>query len=89
MPRSWNKQNKKQNKNAFYHFIFLSQYAYIIGLFLVLRVKKGFDKMRGEAMIATVTAAPETCALYLGSEMWGTGASEGTKLEVGRVDESF
>ncbi|CAM9748608.1 unnamed protein product [Ascophyllum nodosum] len=43
---------------------------------------EGFDKMRGEAMIATVTAAPETCALYLGSEMWGTGASEGTKLEI-------
>lgn len=34
------------------------------------------------AMVATVAAAPETCALYLGSEVWGTGATEGTKLEV-------
>lgn len=33
-------------------------------------------------MVATTAAAPETCALYLGSEVWGTGASEGTKLLV-------
>lgn len=38
--------------------------------------------MRAGAMVATVAAAPETCALYLGSEVWGTGATEGTKLEV-------
>ena len=33
--------------------------------------------------MATTAAAPESCALYLGSELWGTGATEGTKLQVG------
>ena len=34
--------------------------------------------------MATTVAAPESCALYLGSEVWGTGATEGTKMEVSR-----
>ena len=32
--------------------------------------------------MATTVAAPESCALYLGGELWGTGALEGTKLQV-------
>lgn len=32
--------------------------------------------------MATTAAAPESCALYLGGEIWGTGATEGTKLQV-------
>lgn len=43
---------------------------------------KGFEQQRSGALVATTTAAPESCALYLGSEVWGTGATEGTKLKV-------
>ena len=45
-------------------------------------MEKGFETLRAGAMVASVAAAPEPCALYLGSELWGTGATEGTKMEV-------
>ncbi|CAN0453121.1 unnamed protein product [Ectocarpus sp. 12 AP-2014] len=41
-----------------------------------------FEARRSGALVATVAAAPESCALYLGSEVWGTGATEGTKLQI-------
>lgn len=44
---------------------------------------QGFQPLRARALVATAAAAPESCALYLGSEVWSTGATEGTKLEVG------
>ncbi|CAM9509070.1 unnamed protein product [Scytosiphon promiscuus] len=43
---------------------------------------EGFERQRSGALVATATAAPESCALYLGSEVWGTGATEGTKLQI-------
>eukprot|EP00904_Undaria_pinnatifida_P012756 jgi/Undpi1/8610/HiC_scaffold_25.g11075.m1 len=43
---------------------------------------EGFETLRAGAMVATTVAAPESCVLYLGSEVWGTGATEGTKMEI-------
>lgn len=54
----------------------------VLVLFSVSVKKKAFERLRAGALVATTAAAPETCALYLGGELWGTGASEGTKLEV-------
>ncbi|CAM9623584.1 unnamed protein product [Ectocarpus sp. 8 AP-2014] len=41
-----------------------------------------FETRRSGALVATVAAAPESCSLYLGSEVWGTGATEGTKMQI-------
>lgn len=43
---------------------------------------QGFERLRAGALVATTATSPETCALYLGSEVWGTGATDGTKFEV-------
>ncbi|CAM9938777.1 unnamed protein product [Pylaiella littoralis] len=41
-----------------------------------------FQRLRAGALVATTATAPESCALYLGSEVWSTGSTEGTKLEI-------
>ncbi|CAM9293840.1 unnamed protein product [Discosporangium mesarthrocarpum] len=41
-----------------------------------------FSGLRLRALVAATVAAPEASVYYLTSECWGTGTSEGTKLEI-------